>query len=77
VTVLSGGGSGRAPLLTLLTVLTFAADKKKKVAMLNTPVDMLTAVAPRAICASVEYLEEDVCKLMLMAYTRHSVYLLY
>ncbi len=38
---------------------------------------MSTAVAPRALCASVEYLEEDVCKLMLMAYTRYSVYLLY
>ena len=46
-----------------------ACGKDKIVSILNTPVKMSTAVVPRALCAAVEYVQEDLCKMMLASYT--------
>ena len=40
-----------------------------QVDILSTAVSLSTAVAPRALCAAVEYMQDDLCKMLLASYT--------
>lgn len=45
-----------------------ACGKDKKVSILNETVKIATAIVPRVVCTGVEYMQEDLCKMMLACY---------